>query len=218
MKKLSVIFMILLIPTLLLGCQKVVTLEDSMSEITKIYFTAETENVSGNISVGQREEVYVVDGKHTSTCDFSLIALKFDELLASNSIEVDLRINDSTDKLVLDLNPANHYYMADLGYLLKGEDNISICFQDNILNFENKSKNFGVDYNKALSLAKAELGSKMDKYYEDKNFAGEGYLKILTGENDEEGQLFWVLTLVANDRTRNNVVLSVIDGRTIISE
>lgn len=214
MKKILLSLTILLIPILMFGCQKTITLEDSMSEITKIYFTAENQDVTANISVGEREEDYIIDGKHTKNCDFSLIALKFDNLLAENVIEVELKINNVSSTIQLELNPANHFYMADLGYALKETDQIQLNYNENHLTFSQVE--FGIDYNQALKIAKEELGDKMDKYYNDKNFAGEGYLKVLTQQDEEE--LFWVFTVVGNDDSKNNVVLSVEDGKVLVSD
>ena len=218
MKKIIISFLTLLIPVLMFGCQKSVSLEESMSEVTKIYFTAENEYVNANISVGRREEDYIIDGKHTKNVDFSLISLKFNNLLPVNQINVLLIVNNVSTSVVLDLNPANHYYMTDLGYLLKETDKVSLQYESLSLVFENVSQNFGVDYREALKIAKTELGDKIDKYYNGKDFKGEGYLKILTGKDEEEGQLFWVITLVSRDGSKNNVVLSVTDGKIIISD
>ena len=217
MKKLVISIFVLFIPVFMFGCQKLIALEDSMSEITKIYFTAETQDAKANISVGRREEDYIIDGKHTKNVDFSLISLKFNNLLPVNQIEVQLVINDVSTSVILDLNPANHYYMTDLGYKLNENDKILLNYGDLSLDFQNESKNFGIDYSEALKIAKSELGDKIEKYYNGKNFAGEGYLKVLTSQ-DDEGELFWVLTLVAKDGSRNNVVLSVVDGKILISD
>jgi len=218
MKKILLGLFLLLVPVVMMGCQKSVSLEESISEITKIYFVAENSEVKANISVGEREEDYIVDGNHTKNVDFSLIALKFESLLPDNQIQVDLIVNDVNSTIILDLNPANHYYMTDLGYALKQDDKISLLYQDFNLTFENASQTFGVSYRQALSIAKDALGDKLDKYYIGKDFSGEGYLKVLTGQGEEEGDLFWVLTLVGKNGSENNVVLSVVDGKVIISD
>lgn len=218
MKKVLLSLTLLLMPVLMFGCQKSISLEDCISEITKIYFSAESESVVGNISIGEREDPYIIDGTHTKNCDFSLISLKFDELLPSNQIEVDLNINNVSSKLILELNPANHFYMADLGCALKGNDVIQLTYQNFTLYFENISDSFVVDYNQALKIGQEALGDKIDKYYNNDNFNGEGYLKVLTKQEGDSKELFWVFTVVSSNGSKNNVVLSVSDGKVIISE
>ena len=208
---------IFVLPFLLIACSKQTTLQQSMSEITKIYFSAQGDGVKGNISVGEREENYLIDGYHTENCEFSLIALQFEKLLPQNQIEVNLKINDESSKIVLDINPANNFYMTDLGYSLKESDKIVISFENFVLNFENVSESFGVDYSQALKLGQDALGDKLNSYYQGKDFQGEGYLKILT-DKSQTGELFWVLTLVGRNNNKNNVVLSTADGEIIVLE
>lgn len=218
MKKIFITLLVLIVPFIMVGCQKNVTLENSMSEITRIYFVAENDGINANISVGEREEEYIIDGKHTKNCDFSLIAIKFESLLTQNQIEVNLIINNTSSQLVLDLNPANHFYMTDLGYALNDTDNILITYKNFNLSFENVSKGFGIDYKEALTIAERHLGDKMNKFYNRNNFVGEGYLKVLTGQDEKNESLFWVLTIVGKNNYKNNVVLSVKNGRVIVSE
>lgn len=218
MKKIFITLLVLIFPLIMVGCQKSVTLENSMSEITRIYFSAENDGVKANISVGEREEDYIIDGKHTKNCDFSLIAIKFESLLAENQIEVDLIINNTLSSLVLDLNPANHFYMTDLGYALKETDNIVITYKNFNLSFENVSEGFGIDCKEALRIAERELGDKMKGFYSGDNFTGEGYLKVLTSQDENDETFFWVLTIVGKNNYKNDIVLSVKDGRVIVSE
>ena len=218
MKKILLSLFGLILPILMSGCTSAVKLEDSMSEITKLYFIAEANGVNANISVGEREEDYIIDGNHTKNVDFSLIAIKFDNLLPENKIEVDVLINNVESKETLELNPANHYYMTDLGYALNVDDVVQIKYENFNLNFENVSNSFGVNYTQALEIATRELGAKMDGYYNGKDFNGEGYLKVLTGQNEEDDGLFWVLTIVGKNNLKNNVVLSVVNGEIIISD
>lgn len=218
MKKNIFILLVLMIPFLLTGCNKETTLENNMSEITKIYFTAQTDKASANISVGEREEFYIIDGKHGKNLDFSLISLKFENLLPENQIEVKVNINNVSTNVLLELNPANHYYMADLGYKLNENDNISLNYKDITLNFENVSQDFEVDYNQALKIAKEELGDNINNYYQNSQFKGEGYLRILAGQDEENQGLFWVLTIVGENGQKNDIVISVIDGKVIIND
>lgn len=218
MKKISLILMILLAPVLMFGCQKASSLKENMSEITNIYLIAQNDDVKANISVGEREEFYIVDGNKTKNVDFSLISIKFNKLLPENQIEVSLKVNDVYQNVLLELNPANNYYMADLGYALQESDMVSLSFKDFVLEFENVSKNFEVDANKALEIAERELGEKINKYFSGKEFKGEGYLKILVSQDDASGELFWVFTVVGENSLKNNVVINVYNGEVIVSD
>lgn len=199
----------------LFGCQSKVNIRDCNSEITKIYYHASCQGAMGSISVGQREKTYIVDGKHTENCDFSLISIKFSEQITLNQIEVDLSINDKTEKLTLDFNPANHYYMGDLGYALGEEDKIALTFSGYELSFENVSKNFKLNYNEVIDLALKEFGNELDEYYKKGSFEGECYLMVLS-EDTTDNQLFWVYTIVAQGKQNKRIVIGVYDGNVLI--
>lgn len=57
---------------LFVGCGKNGDIESVMSERTSIYFAGQAEGVKASISVGDRENPYIKDGRHESTCDYSL--------------------------------------------------------------------------------------------------------------------------------------------------
>ena len=135
-------FLIVLTGILLIGCNNQFSINDYFSEITKIYFEGQSDNIFASICVGERENPYIIDGKHNPTCDFSLITLKFNSQIVENSIFVVLTINDNVNNIKLDLNPANNSYMTDLGYLLKKDDKITIEYQNNIVLLSNISENF----------------------------------------------------------------------------
>ena len=216
MKKIFLSIIILSVCLIMFGCDKKDNLENNISELTQIYFSAECQGLEGNISVGYREVDYAVDGLHTQNCEFSLVAIKFDNLLPNNQIEVEFYINNQNQNLTMDLNPSNHFYMADLGFLLDEDDELSLKYGEYNLNFINISKDFSIDFNDAIRLAKDELNGKLNHYFNGKNFEAECYLKILAGQ--KENKLFWAFTVVGKSGNRNNVVISVEDGNIILSE
>ncbi len=212
MKKLVICFMMLLLSVTLVGCSKKLKIEDCMSEITKIYYQAKSDSVNGSICVGQREENYVIDGKHTKTCDFSLITLKFNNQQVENQINVNISVNDVEKQIVLELNPVNHTYMADLGYALGEDDKVSISYKEINLNFVNVSKNFNINHNKAIEIAIDEFGNELNKFYRKGNFEGECYLKVLTFNSNGDEDLFWIFTIVGSDKQAKNIIININDG------
>ena len=205
MKKILLSLMILFASVGVFACQKAQKqkLEDKLSEVTKIYFEAKGEELKGNISIGQREKNYVIDGKHGECCDFSLIQIKFNTQPLANKIDVVLNINEKNVPTTLDFNPINNSYMGDLGYALNNDDKISLLYQDYVLNFENVSKNFQVDYKKAIEIAINDFGEELNAFYNKDNFKGEGYLKILNQSIDGKDKLYWILTIVGENKRFN---------------
>ena len=218
MKKILICFMALFMAFGLASCKKSDTrqLEDSLSEVTKLYFEAKGDNITGSISVGDREKNYIIDGVHGSCCEFSLIQLKFKTQPLANKIDVELNINEKTLFLTLDINPINNTYMGDLGYNLNEDDKIILTYEDESLTFDNVSKNFQVDYKKALEIAKKEFGDELNAFYNKDNFEGEGYLKILNQSINDKDGLYWILTIVGKDKLTKNIIIDVENGNVLI--
>lgn len=216
MKKLLIPIFLIIISCTMIGCQKKIKLEDNFSEITKIYFQATGEKSIGSICVGQREEPYCIDGSHSKNCDFSLITLKFNEFLNENSINVNLKINDVTSNFELELNPINNTYMGDLGYLLKESDVIVISYKDFLFSFENITDTFNINYKQATEIAIEQFGEELNQFYSKGNFVGECYLKVLTKDSENENNLFWIFTVVGENKVTKNIIISVKDGSILI--
>lgn len=218
MKKLFVFLLVLICPLMLMGCSENNKFEDKISEITKIYYQGsdENKNVNASISVGQREEPYIIDGIHESLCDFSLFVVNFNHQLEDEEITTELNINGVKQDFVMYLNPVNHQYMADLGYAIGDNDEVSLTYQNYVVTFNNVSDNFAIDWEQALKIAKDSLGEKLDEFYQGENFDGECYLKILTEQNDRFDDLFWYFSVVGQDNKVANVVIDVYSGDVLI--
>lgn len=220
MKKIVMFIMIMMCPFILMGCQHESDVKDNISEVTNIYFQGESENgeLDASISVGQRENPYIIDGIHQKTCDFSLLVLSFNGLLNEDEITINLSVNDTTTELILYFNPLNSTFMNDLGYNLKENDKVSLTYQNYSIDFENISNNFSINFKQAIDIACNELDEEIKNLYSSNVFKGECYLKILSKQGDKSGKLFWIFTVVGQDKSNHNVVISVEDGSIILTD
>lgn len=218
MKKLFLLSLLCLSPLTLFACNNAGDLEDNLSEITKVYYKGADENqsVQASISIGQREDPYKIDGYHENLCDFSLFAINFNQQLENQQITVSLTINNSLQEFTMYLNPVNHYYMADLGYLLGEKDQITITYQDYHINFYNVSKDFNIDWSQALNIAKENLKEELVDFYDGNNFLGECYLKILTEQKGNFEDLFWYFSVTGQNNEVLNIVISVESGEVLV--
>lgn len=211
LKKLSACVMFALAPVMIVGCSSSsASIEDNMSEQTNIYFSAKSGDHRASISVGTRENPYIIDGYSQECCDFSLINVTFNSLLNDNIIAGKLTVNDKESDITLDLNPITHSYMADLGYRLNGDDNVKLVYDGIEFDFSNISKDFAVSGEDAVEIAKKELSNEIASYTNGKTFEGECYLKVL-GEANSFDKLFWCFTIEGRDGKTYNILVSVDD-------
>ena len=215
MKKFSLLLIILLCPIVLFGCTLGSSkIEDYMSELTKVYFKGtdvEHPNIRASISVGTRETPYKIDGIHQKTCDFSLISINFNEIFDKETIKASITINEEIKELELYYNPINSSYMNDLGYALNDTDTITLIYNDYNITFTNITKDFKVDYKKAIEVASEKLKAEIEPLWNNGNFMGECYLEILTLQEGNFDQLFWYFRVVTQDIQTYKIVISTAD-------
>ena len=193
------------------GCQKN-SIKNNMSEKTEIYFFARCGAGKGSISVGKREQPYIINGTHTKNVDFSLIILKFNKIF-EKEIEAEINVNKKKDKIILELNPLNSSYMMDLGYALNKDDEISISFQEYTFDFENIGNDFQVDSAKAIEIGQKHFEDVITNLTSKNSFNGECYLKVMT--RDDEEKLYWLFTIVDTKGNEYNLIINVTDENDI---
>lgn len=201
---------LLICPFVLVGCGQEDSPYSNISEITKVYYQGASDDARGSISVGQREDPYKLDGKHNQMYDFSLVVIEFNEQLQENTIDVALTINDSTQTFTMYFNPLSSSYMADIGYLLGDNDKINITYQEFSIDFYNVSDSFSISYEEALDIAIENMD--LQGFYEDGQFKGECYLRILTEKDDNFEDLFWIFSVVGENGEVKNIVINVESG------
>ena len=212
MKKLFLIISLIISALLLFGCTPKQQIKSSFSEITYLFYYGEdaSKGICLSISVGEREQPYIIDGNHTDNVDFSLVTLSFSQKQTFNKISVN--IDDS--EILLEFNPLNNSYMGDLGYKIENE-NISCIVEENAIILQKISDNFAVDYNQATQIAISALGESLNSYHSNGNFQGECYLKILK-EEENNSTLFWIFTVIGRQGQSNNVVIDTNSGEVVI--
>ena len=222
MKKFSLLLIILLCPIVLFGCTLGSSkIEDYMSELTKVYFKGtdvEHPNIRASISVGTRETPYKIDGIHQKTCDFSLISINFNENFDAETIKASITINEESKEIELYYNPINSSYMNDLGYALNDTDTITLIYNDYNITFTNITKDFKVDYKKAIEVASEKLKAEIEPLWNNGNFMGECYLEILKLQEGNFDQLFWYFRVVTQDNQTYKIVISTADEKETLTD
>lgn len=211
MKRKFILLGLILCPFIICGCMARVNLKEYMSEITTLYFEGKNENFSSSISVGEREKVYIIDGKSGENTDFSLISLKFSSPISDQQIIVEMSVNDKKEDVILYFNPLSNVYINDLGYALNAGDNLSLSYEGSTIEFV--LQNFEIDYNQALTIAKDELKNEIKSNLKNGKLCGECYLKVLvSSDNDSK---FWLFTLVNLEEENINILIDVHSGQII---
>lgn len=218
MKKIVVIFCFC---TLILcgGCAGNMDLKDSFSEITRDYYIGSSTDgkMKCSVSVGEREQPYAVDGKHCQAVDFSLIVLKFDFYVQDQQILLEFLEGEKVEEVLLEFNPINGTYMADMGFAISAGGDYLIKCLGYSAKLIKESENFKVNYAQAIELSVDELGKRLNLYYNGKSFAGECYLKVISNPNETFDNLYWLFSVVGQNGAGNNVLIDVYSGKIMLA-
>lgn len=185
---------------------------ENMSEMTKVFYFGENEKLYATLSVGEREKEYVMDGKSTSKVDFSLLSVIFFENQDKNVIHVSVSINNVSSTYELEYNSMANAYMVDLEKKLNGDEKVLIAYDGMSLELQNLSKDFGVDYEQAISIACIELKDKIEKEKQYNDLNGECYLKVMDKRGNNFKDFFWCFTILNNQNESFSIIISTVDG------
>lgn len=209
MKKILVAFLLLFSLASLSGCDKTKNL---MSEQTRIVFAGEGENGGCLICVGEREDPYIVDGEHGQNTGFSLIVFEPFFEVVDSGINLSLEIDGKQQDVLMELNPINMTFVADLGYCLAENCNINISYQSETISMKNISSQFAVDYTRAIELGIEKVKEKEE--FDDEEY--ESYLKIIEGERFGQDGYFWCFSVVSKMKESQNVLINTQTGEIIL--
>ena len=213
-KKLFLLLTIFVVAVSLVGCGNSTyeLVRKNMSEITRVYFYGESDDFCCSISSGEREKIYMMDGKISENVDFALISLSVAKQTTDKIIKINLSINGDQTVEELEINPLNSQYMLDLEQKFDGTEKITIEFDGQQLDLTAISNDFEVDSNKALEIASNEL---KDKILLKKNFNhlnAEGYLRVLDKKANGFEQTYWCYSILNVDEENYSIIISTKDG------
>lgn len=186
--------------------------ENNMAEWTKTYFYAENSDYYANISSGEREKNYVMNGKSEERTAFALLTMNFSEELKVGVIKVNLTIDGNKSEKELEKNPFNNSYMIDLEVYLNGNEKISIEYNDKSLVLNAISNNFNINHTQALQIASEEFEKEIRAKKSFNNLNAEMYLRILDKNANEFDGLFWCFTVLNVDNESFSIVISTENG------
>ena len=93
----------------LYGCGKTTLdfVQENMAEMTNVYYYGENDDFYCSLSLGQRENPYLLNGKCEKVVDFALLSVVFEETPSSSVVEVEVDIDGQKCQKELEKNSLN---------------------------------------------------------------------------------------------------------------
>ncbi len=184
----------------------------NVAEVRQNLFTGKTDNIEVSLMSGMREEDYVVNGYCSTPIEFGVLTFKVNnQVVMPEQVNYVLTVGTARYDGVLEHNPFDGSYVADLKRIIDSEDVISAKiiageFVDSV-ELISVTKDFNVDFNQALKIACSELDNSLKQFIENSSFRAECYVKLI---NDDEilNVYYWYVNFVG---VNGNTVSVIID-------
>lgn len=194
------------------------TIIDKTSDLTSVFFFADTDFGKIEVYSGQREEYFEYNGISTPKVDYGIIKICFDKPNDKNIIDVSLQIDDEISNLILEQNPFDQSYMVDIEKQISANAVIKIkILDDNYVEtiVECQSKNWKISDKDALEIA----GKNMKDFLSENSKNGldyECYLKVVHNIQDGERLYFYTFSVKTTQGKSANIVIDVNTGEVLV--
>lgn len=185
---------------------------DNLSEVTKVYYFGQCEEFYAVLSSGMREKEYLIDGKSGDCTEFALLSLKMNDLSVP-AFSVKVKIEGEVLECEVEQN--GMYYMYDLARGLSGDENIEIIYENTSLSLVNMSKDFQIDFNRAIDIACDNMKDKITLLKKGKELNAECYLRVLDKKANNFDDFFWCFTVVNTENENYSIIISTTDGKVL---
>lgn len=199
------------------GCsnQIVILVKENMSDLRINYFSGASANMYANISCGYREQDFFYDGVSTKKLECGVLSLGFNTIYSYSTISIVLNINEEEKEYVLNHSPFENLYMVDIEKILSEDDKISLRLKngEEIIDLINQSKDWKIQYDKAITIAVNYLKDELNKIYFNGKLNAEGYLKIIAKKDFDN--IYWYFSYYDIFGNSNNVLIDINSGQVI---
>lgn len=186
---------------------------NNLSDVRYSVFVGQSQGVVSNLMCGMRENPYSYDGKSNKKTEFGVITVFFE-----NKPEEELHFSLSVGKTnyagTLEENPYNHSFMADIQKIVDGDEGVYLTIEGVVKDMQlmPESKDWAVQYDKALDIAFEALEEDLMMLYSSRKFCGECYLKIVLDQSGIENPYYWCFMYVGQNGESGSVIIDVNTG------
>lgn len=189
---------------------------NNLSDVRYSVFVGQSDGVVSNLMCGMRENPYSYDGKSNKKTEFGVITVFFKNR-PSEDLHYSLSVGKSSYAGVLEENPYNHSFMADIQKIVDGEGGVYLTIEGVVdgMQLMPESKDWAVQYDKALDIAYEVLEEKLMGLYSSRRFCGECYLKIVLDQSSIDNPYYWCFMYVGQNGESGSVIIDVNSGEVL---
>ena len=171
-------------------------IKNNISELSTLLFVGEHDEFYATLTCGLREEPYLFDGKSQEKTHFSVLTITLFQPQTLPTLTYHIVIDGKEYDGELDRNTLKANYMTDLALSVAENAQITLLFNDNEISLQCFSNGFQTNSTQAINLAIENLNDELLSEFDDGNFHGECYLRILNDPIQNKNVFFWHFSLI----------------------
>lgn len=221
-KKFKIVFILIFLFTLIpfsFSCKSSQKQEsivkNSLSEYRKNLFVGFGSTFTVTFTSGEREELYIMDGKKNTLQDFGVLTLKFNSLPA-NLPQFELKVNANTFVGTLEKNPYDNTFVYDICSQVEDIDTLALYIVDfdETVKLSCISSSWEYNYLSALNIFENKFKSEINSQIENNILNGEIYIKIVS-DNEKMENIYWYVLLVCKNGDMYALLIDTKTGQII---
>lgn len=181
--------------------------KQNISELAEELFFGENDDTFVTITSGFREQPFEYDGVCNESVDFCVVDVVFKISNPLSEIDAQIIINDTPHQITLEKNPFKSSFMFDLQKSIDASDHISFVFNEKQIDLTCKSKDFSINFEKALNIGIENTLEKLENLTSRGHFKGECYLKIINNPLQNSKLFYWFFSVKGQDGSTFSVII-----------
>lgn len=186
--------------------------KQQMSELSKVLFYGENEEIHVTLTSGYREQPFEYDGISNERVDFCVIDIVFKQANNLDDIDAMIKVNEKTQEITLEKNPFKSSFMNDLQKSVDETDKISLTFNEKEIGLKCKSKDFKTTYEKALNIGIEAMQDKLKNLQSRGKLKAECYLKIISNVLQNKELFYWYFSVKGQNGSTYSVIIDPSTG------
>lgn len=222
MKKVLLILTAILSMIAFVGCgsskKNETNFNNHLIEIRNNLFAGEDDTYYATVCTGEREQDYALDGVVGNLVPFGIVTLaRLDnERLGSDEYPFTLIVNGENVTGCLEKSPYDNTYSADIEQVIEDDAEIELKLVVDGNNVSqtltNVSSSFGVDKDRAITIACDELSDSIKNISKEKGSVSEAFIKILKDYSGESNRYYWYVGIISPEGKTSGVLIDANSG------
>lgn len=209
------IFFVGIVCMSIIGCDLKLsnTVWNNVAEIAEFVVCGEVDNISVSLMCGRREVSYSLDGVANQLIPYGIITVFVPEDMVVENINYTIFVGVDKFEGVMEKNPYDNSWAADIKTMVNKNENISIDLYCNGAKYSTKLKliddNWIISTNEIIDkILIADYKEQVKSFIKDGKFAAEVFVKLINDRDNGNSQYYCFVSIQGRDDNTISILVS----------